>query len=266
MPTYNPLVVEPKWQSYWLKKKTFRTPPLPTKSKYYILDMFPYPSGAGLHVGHPEGYTATDILARWKRMRGFDVLHPMGWDAYGLPAEQFAIETGTHPRITTEKNINNFRRQIQALGFSYDWDREVDTTDPSYYRWTQWIFLLLFDTWYDEKTKKGRPIAELPIPEEVKKQGDKAVRVYQDSHRLAYQAEVPVNWCEALGTVLANEEVIDGRSERGNHPVVRMPLKQWMLRITSYAQRLIDDLEPLDWPDSIKEMQRNWIGKSEAPR
>ena len=264
MPTYNPLVVEPKWQSYWLKNKTFRTPPLPTKPKYYILDMFPYPSGAGLHVGHPEGYTATDILARWKRMRGFDVLHPMGWDAYGLPAEQFAIETGTHPRITTEKNINNFRRQIQALGFSYDWDREVDTTDPHYYRWTQWIFLLLFDTWYDEKTKKGRPIAELPIPEEVKKQGDKAIRVHQDSHRLAYQAEVPVNWCEALGTVLANEEVIDGRSERGNHPVVRMPLKQWMLRITSYAQRLIDDLEPLDWPDSIKEMQRNWIGKSEG--
>ena len=264
MPTYNPLVVEPKWQSFWLKNKTFRTPEMPTKPKYYILDMFPYPSGAGLHVGHPEGYTATDILARWKRMRGFDVLHPMGWDAYGLPAEQFAIETGTHPRITTEKNINNFRRQIQALGFSYDWDREVDTTDPNYYRWTQWIFLLLFDTWYDEKSKKGRPISDLPIPEEVKKQGDRAIRVYQDSHRLAYQAEVPVNWCEALGTVLANEEVIDGRSERGNHPVVRMPLKQWMLRITSYAQRLIDDLEPLDWPDSIKEMQRNWIGKSEG--
>ncbi|MFN6054321.1 MAG: class I tRNA ligase family protein, partial [Planctomycetia bacterium] len=153
------------------------------KGKLYVLDMFPYPSGAGLHVGHPEGYTATDILARWKRMRGFDVLHPMGWDAYGLPAEQFAIETGTHPRITTEKNINNFRRQIQALGFSYDWDREVDTTDPNYYRWTQWIFLLLFDTWYDEKSKKGRAISELPIPEEVKNKGDRAIRVYQDSHR-----------------------------------------------------------------------------------
>ncbi|MBJ7496485.1 MAG: class I tRNA ligase family protein, partial [Gemmataceae bacterium] len=264
MPSYNPRIIEPKWQTFWLKNKTFKTPEKPTAQKYYILDMFPYPSGAGLHVGHPEGYTATDILARYKRARGFSVLHPMGWDAFGLPAEQYAIETGTHPRITTEKNINNFRRQIQSLGFSYDWDREVDTTDPSYYRWTQWIFLLLFDTWYDASAKKGRPIAELPIPEKIKNQGDDAVRMYRDSQRLAYQAEVPVNWCSALGTVLANEEVIDGRSERGGHPVVRMPLKQWMLRITSYAERLLYDLEDLDWSESIKDMQRNWIGRSEG--
>jgi leucyl-tRNA synthetase len=264
MPSYNPRIIEPKWQTFWLKNKTFKTPEKPTAQKYYILDMFPYPSGAGLHVGHPEGYTATDILARYKRARGFSVLHPMGWDAFGLPAEQYAIETGTHPRITTEKNINNFRRQIQSLGFSYDWDREVDTTDPSYYRWTQWIFLLLFDTWYDTSAKKGRPISELPIPENIKKQGDEAVRIYRDSQRLAYQAEVPVNWCSALGTVLANEEVVDGRSERGGHPVVRMPLKQWMLRITSYAERLLYDLEDLDWSESIKDMQRNWIGRSEG--
>ena len=166
MPSYNPKAIEPRWQQYWLEHKTFRTPDLSDKPKYYILDMFPYPSGAGLHVGHPEGYTATDILARYKRMRGFNVLHPMGWDAFGLPAEQYAIKTGTHPRTTTEKNINNFRRQIQMLGFSYDWDREVDTTDPHYFRWTQWIFLQLFDTWYDPERKKGRPIAELPIPPE----------------------------------------------------------------------------------------------------
>ncbi len=264
MPSYNPRIIEPKWQTYWLNNKTFQTLEKPIGPKYYILDMFPYPSGAGLHVGHPEGYTATDILARYKRMRGFSVLHPMGWDAFGLPAEQYAIETGTHPRITTEKNINNFRRQIQALGFSYDWDREVDTTDPAYYRWTQWIFLLLFDTWYDAALQKGRPIAELPIPLEVSSKGELAIHTYQNSQRLAYQAEVPVNWCEALGTVLANEEVIDGKSERGNHPVIRTPLKQWMLRITSYAERLLTDLVDLDWSESIKDMQRNWIGKSEG--
>lgn len=264
MPTYNPKIIERRWQEYWLKNKTFRTPDRSDKPKYYILDMFPYPSGAGLHVGHPEGYTATDILARYKRMRGYNVLHPMGWDAFGLPAEQYAINTGTHPRITTEKNIANFRRQIQMLGFSYDWDREVDTTDPNYFRWTQWIFLQLFDTWYDSEQKRGRPIAELPIPPEVKQQGDAAVRAYRDSKRLAYQAEVPVNWCEALGTVLANEEVIDGKSERGGHPVVRMPLRQWLLRITAYAERLLEDLEGLDWSESIKKMQRDWIGKSEG--
>ena len=264
MPGYNPKAIEPRWQRYWEEKKTFRTTELSGKPKIYILDMFPYPSGSGLHVGHPEGYTATDILSRYKRMAGWNVLHPMGWDAFGLPAEQYAISTGTHPRITTQKNIDTFRRQIKMLGFSYDWDREVDTTDPGYFKWTQWIFLTLFDTWYDCEQKKGRPIAELPIPVEVRAEGEKAVRRYQDDHRLAYQAEVPVNWCEALGTVLANEEVIDGKSERGGHPVVRMPLRQWLLRITAYAERLLDDLEQVDWSPAIKEMQRNWIGRSEG--
>ncbi|MBY0233190.1 MAG: leucine--tRNA ligase [Gemmataceae bacterium] len=262
MPNYNPRAIEPRWQSFWLENKTFRTPDDSAKPKLYVLDMFPYPSGAGLHVGHPEGYTATDILCRYRRMRGMNVLHPMGWDAFGLPAEQHAIATGEHPHTNTQRNIGNFRRQIQSLGFSYDWDREVDTTDPAYYKWTQWIFLVLFDTWYDHEAKKGRPISELPIPADV--QGEDAIRAYRDSKRLAYQAEVPVNWCAALGTVLANEEVIDGRSERGNHPVVRMPLRQWLLRITAYAERLIDDLEGVDWTESIKKMQRDWIGKSEG--
>src|SRR5215813_296567 len=189
MPTYNPKVVEPRWQRYWEEHKTFRTPGFSDKPKLYILDMFPYPSGAGLHVGHPEGYTATDILSRYRRMCGFNVLHPMGWDAFGLPAEQYAIETGTHPRATTQKNIDTFRRQIKMLGFSYDWDREVDTTDPKYFKWTQWIFLVLFDTWYDAEQKKGRLIAELPIPAEIKAKGEDAVRAYQDGKRLAYQVE-----------------------------------------------------------------------------
>jgi leucyl-tRNA synthetase len=264
MPTYNPKVVEARWQRFWDEHKTFRTPDTSPKPKFYILDMFPYPSGAGLHVGHPEGYTATDILARYKRMRGYNVLHPMGWDAFGLPAEQYAIETGTHPRETTQKNVLTFRRQIKMLGFSYDWDREIDTTDPNYFKWTQWIFLVLYETWYDSEAKKGRPIAELSIPADVKKEGDGAVRRYQDSKRLAYQIEAPVNWCPALGTVLANEEVVDGRSERGDHPVVRMPLRQWMLRITAYADRLLSDLQSVDWSEAIKEMQRNWIGRSEG--
>jgi len=269
MPSYNPSAIEPRWQAVWERERTFSCPDatdpsVAGKPKAYVLDMFPYPSGSGLHVGHPEGYTATDILCRFKRMRGFHVLHPMGWDAFGLPAEQYAIETGTHPRITTQKNINTFRRQIKSLGFSYDWDREVDTTDPAYVKWTQWIFLQIYDTWYDREAQKGRPISELPIPLEVEAQGDDAIRRYQDSKRLACIAEVPVNWCAALGTVLANEEVIDGKSERGNHPVVRMPLRQWLLRITEYAERLLDDLEPLDWSESIKAMQRNWIGKSEG--
>ncbi len=264
MPSFNPKAIEPRWQKYWIENKTFRTPDTSERPKLYVLDMFPYPSGAGLHVGHPEGYTATDILCRFRRMQGYNVLHPMGWDAFGLPAEQYAINTGTHPRITTERNINNFRRQIQELGFSYDWDREVDTTDPNYYRWTQWIFLVLFDTWYDAERKKGRPIAELPIPAEVEKKGPAAVRAYRDGKRLAYQAEVPVNWCPALGTVLANEEVIDGKSERGNHPVVRIPLRQWLLRITDYAERLLEDLDTVNWPEPIKIQQRNWIGKSEG--
>jgi leucyl-tRNA synthetase len=264
MPTYNPKAIEPRWQRYWEEHKVFHTPELPEKPKFYILDMFPYPSGAGLHVGHPEGYTATDILARYRRMRGDAVLHPMGWDAFGLPAEQYAIQTGTHPRRTTQQNIDTFRRQIKMLGFSYDWDREVDTTDPAYFKWTQWIFLQLFDTWYDAEQKRGRPIAELPIPPEVRAGGDAAVRAYQDARRLAYQAEVPVNWCAALGTVLANEEVVDGKSERGGHPVVRMPLRQWLLRITAYADRLLDDLALVDWPESIQKMQRDWIGRSEG--
>jgi leucyl-tRNA synthetase len=264
MPSYNPKAVEPKWQEFWLKNKTFRTLDTSEKPKFYILDMFPYPSAAGLHVGHPEGYTATDILSRWRRMNGFNVIHPMGWDAFGLPAEQHAVATGVHPRNNTRQNIDTFRRQIQMLGFSYDWDREVDTTDPAYYRWTQWIFLQIYDTWYDYDQNRGRPIAELPIPAEIAKLGESATRAYRDSKRLAYRAEVPVNWCPALGTVLANEEVIDGKSERGDHPVVRMPLQQWMLRITAYAERLLEDLEPLDWSHAIKEMQRNWIGRSEG--
>jgi leucyl-tRNA synthetase len=264
MPTYNPKVIEPRWQRFWEQHKTFRTPDDPAKPKLYVLDMFPYPSGAGLHVGHPEGYTATDILCRYRRMKGDNVLHPIGWDAFGLPAEQYAIQTGTHPRVTTQKNIETFRRQIKMLGFSYDWDREVDTTDPNYYKWTQWIFLEIYDTWYDAEARRGRPIRELPIPPEVQARGVDAVRVYQDSKRLAYMAEVPVNWCAALGTVLANEEVIEGKSERGGHPVVRMPLKQWMLRITEYAERLLDDLALVDWPEGIKLLQRNWIGRSEG--
>ena len=271
MPAYHPQRIEPKWQSVWEREKTFRAVDLDTtRPKLYILDMFPYPSGAGLHVGHPEGLTATDITCRYNRMRGFNVLHPMGWDAFGLPAEQYAVENNVHPRKTTQDNINNFRRQIKSLGFSYDWDREVDTTDPNYYKWTQWIFLQLYDTWYDPgyvwtdhkaraRQGKGRPIAELPIPD-----GTPDADAYRDSRRLAYRAEVPVNWCPFLGTVLANEEVIDGKSERGGHPVVRMPLTQWMLRITAYAERLVDDLEDLDWPRPIKEMQRNWVGRSEG--
>jgi leucyl-tRNA synthetase len=270
MPAYHPQRIESKWQAYWEENKTFRAQDLDrSRPKLYVLDMFPYPSAAGLHVGHPEGYTATDILCRYKRMRGYNVLHPMGWDAFGLPAEQYAVQTNTHPRITTQANIDTFRRQIKSLGFSYDWDREVDTTDPNYYKWTQWIFLKLHDTWYDpefawtdlqgrSRTGKGRPIAELPIPEGVDPD------VYRDGKRLAYRAFVPVNWCPALGTVLANEEVIDGKSERGGFPVVRMPLTQWMLRITAYADRLVDDMELVDWPRPIRDMQRNWVGRSEG--
>jgi leucyl-tRNA synthetase len=262
MPRYNPAAIEPKWQEYWEIHRTFATPRLPKGPKMYVLDMFPYPSGAGLHVGHPEGYTATDIVCRYRRNRGYSVMHPMGWDAFGLPAEQHAKKTGTHPRATTESNINNFRRQLKMLGFSYDWDRELATTDVTYFRWTQFIFLVLFDTWFDTDIQIGRPIAELPIPEEVAEQGTESVDRYRDEHRLAYQIEAPVNWCPALGTVLANEEVIGGLSERGGHPVVRMPLRQWMLRITAYADRLEKDLDGLNWSESIKMLQRNWIGRS----
>jgi leucyl-tRNA synthetase len=262
MPRYNHTVVEPKWQKFWEEYKTFAAPRVPAGEKLYALDMFPYPSGDGLHVGHPEGYTATDIVSRHARMKGVSVLHPMGFDAFGLPAEEHAIKTNTPPRVQTEKNIATFRRQLKMLGFSYDWDRELATTDVEYFRWTQWIFLQLFDTWFDEDQQKGRPIAELPIPDDVAAVGDDAMRKYQDEHRLAYQSEAPVNWCPELGTVLANEEVIDGKSERGDHPVVRMPLRQWMLRITAYADRLEKDLDDLDWSESIKTLQRNWIGRS----
>lgn len=223
---YNHRVIEKKWQKYWDENKTFKTLDDHTKEKFYALDMFPYPSGAGLHVGHPEGYTATDILSRYKRANGYNVLHPMGWDAFGLPAEQYALDTGNDPRDFTKTNIDTFRRQIKELGFSYDWDREVNTTDPNYYKWTQWIFKKLYE--------KG----------------------------LAYVDEVPVNWCPALGTVLSNEEVIDGKSERGGHPVERRPMRQWVLKITDYAEKLLADLDILDWPESLKAMQRNWIGKS----
>jgi leucyl-tRNA synthetase len=226
--TYDPKRIEPKWQRYWHENATFRTNEDRSKPKFYVLDMFPYPSGEGLHVGHPEGYTATDIIARYKRMRGFNVLHPMGWDAYGLPAERYAVRTGVHPSITTKKNIANFKNQVQRLGFSYDWDRELSTTDPEFVRWTQWIFLKLYE--------RG----------------------------LAYQAEVPVNWCPAQGTVLANEEVKDGKYVETGEPVERRLMRQWMLRITAYADRLLDDLDELDWPDGIKAMQRNWIGRSEG--
>jgi leucyl-tRNA synthetase len=229
--------------------------------KFYILDMFPYPSGTGLHVGHPEGYTATDILARYKRAQGFNVLHPMGWDAFGLPAEQYAVKTGQHPRKTTEENIANFKRQIKSLGFSYDWSRELATADPDYFKWTQWIFLKLYNSWFNPETNKAEPIETLEYPS---KWDEFQRRIYCDSKRLAYVSEAPVNWCPELGTVLANEEVIDGKSEVGGFPVIRKPMRQWMLRITAYAEKLLADLDTIDWTDSLKEMQRNWIGRSEG--
>jgi len=262
MPRYQPSRIEPTWQAWWEAHGTFTTPRLPGGRKLYALDMFPYPSGDGLHVGHPEGYTATDIVSRFERMRGTSVMHPMGFDAFGLPAEEYAIRTGTPPRESTNRNIETFTRQLKMLGFSYDWSRVVATTDPDYVRWTQWIFLVLFDTWFDPAQQKGRPIADLPIPADVAAAGETAVATYRDSHRLAYQSEAPVNWCPALGTVLANEEVIGGVSERGGHPVVRIPLRQWMLRITAYADRLEKELEGLDWPASIKKLQCDWIGRS----
>ncbi len=252
--------IEKKWQKRWEESKTFKAQDCDkSRPKYYVLDMFPYPSGQGLHVGHPEGYTASDIVARYKRMRGFNVLHPFGWDAFGLPAEQHAIKTGTDPKETTQNNIDNMRRQTKSLGFSYDWDREVATTDPKYYKWTQWIFLKLFNSYFDEAEQKAKPIDQLPIPENL---SNAERQKYIDEHRLAYEAEVPVNWCPELGTVLANEEVVGGVSERGGHPVIRKPMRQWMLRITKYAERLLDDLAEVDWPDSIKKLQTDWVGKS----
>ena len=271
MSRYNPAVIEAKWRKYWEDNKTFAAPRLPSDlpgnsdgKKVYVLDMFPYPSAQGLHVGHPEGYTATDVYCRYMRMNGYAVMHPMGWDAFGLPAEQHAKKTGVHPRITTEKNIANFRRQLHALGFSYDWDRELATTDVDYFRWTQRIFLIIYNSWYDREQKRARLISELPIPEDVKAEGEEAIRQYQDDHRLAYQVEAPVNWCPELGTVLANEEVVGGVSERGGYPVMRMPLRQWMLRITAYADRLEEDLDGLQWSEGVKTLQRNWIGRSEG--
>ncbi len=304
-------LIEPKWQQFWDEQQTFRafnpgekipashpfakrhgadamTTGRKTPAKFYILDMFPYPSGAGLHVGHPEGYTATDILARYKRAQGLHVLHPMGWDAFGLPAEQYAIKTGQHPRQTTEANVATFKRQIKCLGFSYDWSRELATTDPDYFKWTQWIFLKLYNSWVNPETNRAEPIETLKYPAELenvgqasslsqtsRKNGDRqdacptnelefARRAYRDSKRLAYVTEAPVWWCEELGTVLANEEVVDGKSEVGGHPVVRKPMRQWMLRITAYAEKLLADLDTIDWSDSLKEMQRNWIGRSEG--
>jgi len=312
-------LIEPKWQQTWDEQQAFRAfnpgDEIPANHpfakrhgvsgtvavtqlppKFYILDMFPYPSGAGLHVGHPEGYTATDILARYRRAGGYNVLHPMGWDSFGLPAEQYAVKTGQHPRVTTEANIANFTRQIKSLGFSYDWSRELATTDPDYFKWTQWIFLKLYNSWFNPVTNKAEPIETLEYPAALRvgktdgvgqasrptqtskaaseANGDRrdacppdlesARRAYRDSKRLAYVSEAPVNWCPELGTVLANEEVIDGKSEVGGFPVIRKPMRQWMLRITAYAEKLLADLDTIDWSDSLKEMQRNWIGRSEG--
>jgi leucyl-tRNA synthetase len=305
-------LIEPKWRKFWDEQQTFRAwnpgDEIPAKhpfaqrhnlfskaaatklpGKFYILDMFPYPSGAGLHVGHPEGYTATDILARYKRALGFNVLHPMGWDAFGLPAEQYAIKTGQHPRKTTEANIATFKRQIQSLGFSYDWTREFATTDPDYFKWTQWIFLKLYNSWFNPKTNKAESIeifhdvfSEKPKRRNewesnprlvsLRKKWESApenerayeARYLTDHERLAYSTAALVWWCEELGTVLANEEVVGGKSEVGGYPVVRKPMRQWMLRITAYAERLLADLDTIEWSDSLKEMQRNWIGRSEG--
>jgi leucyl-tRNA synthetase len=284
---YNHKAIEEKWQAFWAENETFKTESETSpKPKYYVLDMFPYPSGAGLHVGHPLGYIASDIVARYKRAQGFNVLHPMGFDSFGLPAEQYAIETGQHPALTTEKNIENYKRQLKKIGFSYDWSREVRTSDPEYYKWTQWIFILLFESWYNQKSDKAEPVSVLKAIFE--KEGNRQVEAACDEevpsfsaedwnqwaenkkgeillhYRLAYVADTFVNWCPALGTVLANDEVKDGFSERGGHPVERKKMRQWSLRITAYADRLLRGLDTLDWSDAVKEMQRNWIGKSQG--
>lgn len=282
---YNFIEIEKKWQKYWAENKTFKADNNSDKPKYYVLDMFPYPSGAGLHVGHPLGYIASDIYARYKRLNGFNVLHPMGYDAYGLPAEQHAIETGTHPAITTEKNLQRYREQLDRIGFSFDWDREVKTCDPFYYKWTQWTFIQLFNSFYNNKTNKAEPIENLIkefedfgsqiadaayteeltfTDEEWKSFSEEKKSDVLMNYRLAYLSDTWVNWCPALGTVLANDEVKDGVSERGGHPVERKLMKQWSLRISAYAQRLLNGLEKIDWPDSIKEIQKNWIGRSEG--
>ncbi len=282
---YNFSEIEPKWRKYWSENKTYKTVIDHSKPKYYVLDMFPYPSGAGLHVGHPLGYIASDIYSRYKRLKGFNVLHPMGYDAFGLPAEQYAIQTGTHPAITTEKNIQRYREQLDKIGFSYDWDREVRTSDPDYYKWTQWTFIRLFHSWYDKDTNKAQPVSELIKrfehsgnndinasatevqafgADEWKSFTEKQQQEILMNYRLAYLADTIVNWCPALGTVLANDEVSEGFSIRGGYPVERKSMKQWLLRITAYADRLLEGLDQIDWPESIRDIQRNWIGRSEG--
>ncbi|MCS6795776.1 MAG: DUF559 domain-containing protein, partial [Raineya sp.] len=284
MAEYNFREIEAKWQKYWEENKIYKTQEDYSKPKYYVLDMFPYPSGAGLHVGHPLGYIASDIVARYKRAKGYNVLHPMGFDSFGLPAEQYAIQTGQHPAITTAENIKRYKEQLKNIGFSYDWDREVQTSDPAYYKWTQWIFMRLFEAWYNQKSNKAEHISTLIA--EFERNGNLDVMAACDEdtptftaeewknftekersdvllkYRLTYLADAYVNWCPALGTVLANDEVKDGVSERGGYPVERKLMRQWMMRITAYAERLLQDLESLDWSESIKEVQRNWIGKS----
>jgi leucyl-tRNA synthetase len=266
---YNFTETEKKWQRYWQENKTFKTVIDPSRPKFYVLDMFPYPSGAGLHVGHPLGYIASDIYARYKRLKGFNVLHPMGYDAYGLPAEQYAIQTGTHPSVTTEKNVARYREQMDKIGFCYDWDREVKTCDPEYYKWTQWTFIRLFNHWFDKEQNKARPVGDLIRRFESENPAWKGFSEQQQqeilmNYRLAYLSEAMVNWCPALGTVLANDEVVNGFSVRGGHPVERKMMRQWFLRISAYAQRLLDGLETIEWPESLKEIQRYWIGRSEG--
>jgi len=258
---YNFLEIEKKWQEHWLNNKTYKSEIKNDKEKYYVMDMFPYPSGSGLHVGHPLGYIASDIISRYKKLKGFNVLHPMGFDSFGLPAEQYAIKTGQHPKITTESNILKFKEQLNKLGLSFDWDREVRTSDSEYYKWTQWIFLKLYNSYFDKSKNKAEPIENLKIPKNLK---NKEKIDFIDSKRLAYIDKIDVNWCEELGTVLSNEEVIGGVSERGGFPVIRKPMRQWVMRITEFSERLLEDLDKLDWPDSIKTSQKNWIGKSEG--
>jgi len=282
---YNFKEIERKWQNAWMQNKTYKVEPDESRPKFYVLDMFPYPSGAGLHVGHPLGYIASDIYSRYKRLCGFNVLHPMGYDAFGLPAEQYAIQTGQHPAVTTDRNIARYREQLDKIGFSFDWDREMRTSDPDYYKWTQWAFIRMFNHWYNKKTDKAEPIESLIA--EFEKTGDSSIDATCNEHnsftstdwlsmnekekadmlmnyRIAYQADATVNWCPALGTVLANDEVKDGISVRGGYAVEQRKMKQWLLRVTAYAPRLLDGLNKLEWSDSLKEMQRNWIGRSEG--
>ncbi len=282
---YNPREIERKWQKYWAENQTYKVSNHNDRPKYYVLDMFPYPSGAGLHVGHPLGYIASDIFSRYKRLKGFNVLHPMGYDAFGLPAEQYAIQTGVHPAKSTAENIKRYKEQLDNIGFSFDWDREVQTSDPNFYKWTQWIFIQLFEHYYDNENEIAKPISELEkylsengtdglnascsedlnlAPFEWNAMSPKEKSDVLMNYRLAYRKVTFVNWCEELGTVLANDEVKDGVSERGGFPVERKPMMQWSLRITAYADRLLNDLQDLDWSDSMKRMQSNWIGKSEG--